>query len=71
MNTLKGMQYSLKQQIQFRVQNKVLDPLALKLIILLHQLHCIFLSLVWGDFEQRWYSDPWKHWELDSIPITS
>jgi hypothetical protein len=54
MKTLRGRHYSLKQQTQFKLQNKVLTLLLQILLILSHKLHSIFDSVVWGHCEQRW-----------------
>jgi hypothetical protein len=42
-----------KEQTQFTMLNKVLDPLASNINDSLTRVPCFFLSVVWDDFEQR------------------
>jgi hypothetical protein len=60
LKTLRGRQYSIKQHTQFTMLNKVLDALASNIKDSLIQAHCIFHSLVWVDYEQRWCSSLMK-----------
>jgi hypothetical protein len=54
MKTLKVRQRSFQKLTQFTMLNKVQDPLACKVNLLLQELQCFSHSLEWGDSAQRW-----------------
>jgi hypothetical protein len=56
MKTLIVRQYYFKQQTQFKMQNNVLDPLHLSLMVLLQETQCFFHSLERSYFAQSWCS---------------
>jgi hypothetical protein len=71
MKTLRGRQYSFKQETQIKLQNKVLGPLASNIMILSHKLHSIFYSLLWGILNKGDVSHSWNHCEVGNIPLYS
>jgi hypothetical protein len=52
MKTLKVRQRSFQKLTQFTMLNKVQDPLACKVNLLLQELQCFSHSLEWGDSAQ-------------------
>jgi hypothetical protein len=53
MKTLKVRERSFQKLTQFTMLNKVQDPLACKVYLLLEELQCFSLSLECGDSAER------------------
>jgi hypothetical protein len=54
MKTLTGRQHSFQSLTQFTMPNKVQDPFACNINVLLQELQCFSHSLEWRDSAQRW-----------------
>jgi hypothetical protein len=51
--------------------NKLQEPLACKVNLLLEELQWFSHSLEWGDSAESWCADPGKHWEVGCTPLKS
>jgi hypothetical protein len=71
MKTLKVRQRSFQKLTQFTMLNKVQDPLACKVNLLLQEQKCFSHSLERGDSAESLCADPGKHWEVGSTPLKS
>jgi hypothetical protein len=68
--TLRGRQYSFKEQTEFTILTMLLDPLVSKMKDSLTNLQFFCHLLVWGDLAQTWYSSPMKML-TGSVPFNS
>jgi hypothetical protein len=70
LKSLRGRQYSLIQQTQFTGLSKRLDPLPSNMEDFLRRTIVFLYSLEMG-IRYKVVPQPWKHWEVGSIPLNS
>jgi hypothetical protein len=69
MKTWRGRQYSFKEQTEFTMLNKLMDPLASNINDSLTRATVLLPSIWMGWFCKKEMVHPWKHWKVCSIHL--